>query len=149
VSEYVNRVGQNIVRNSDAKVPFTIKDVESLEVNAFALPGGFLYVNTGLLLAADQEAEFTRSQEAEAEYLGAQYMYKAEYDPSALLSFFENFRQKKSRSPEPCRCFLAIILRRAPASQQLSTKSRRSCRLANSMSFEFGIRHGQSQAGVA
>src|SRR5215510_12051036 len=57
VNEYVNRVGQNIVRNSDAKVPFTIKVVESNEVNAFALPGGFLYVNTALLLAADQEAE--------------------------------------------------------------------------------------------
>jgi len=57
VNEYVNRVGQNIVRNSDAKVPFTIKVVESEEINAFALPGGFFYVNTGLILAADDEAE--------------------------------------------------------------------------------------------
>jgi predicted Zn-dependent protease len=57
VNEYVNRVGQNLVRNSDAKVPFTIKVVESEEINAFALPGGFFYVNTGLILAADDEAE--------------------------------------------------------------------------------------------
>jgi predicted Zn-dependent protease len=57
VVEYVNRVGQNLVRNSDAKVPFTIKVIDSDEVNAFALPGGFFYVNTGLILRADEEAE--------------------------------------------------------------------------------------------
>jgi predicted Zn-dependent protease len=158
INEYVNRVGQNIVRNSDAKVPFTIKVIENNEVNAFALPGGFLYVHTGLLLAADQEAElagvlaheiahvaarhaaetaskeqavglasiplifvggvagvgarqaagigipvtflkFTRSQEAEADYLGAQYMYKTGYDPSALLSFFEKLQAKEKAKP--------------------------------------------------
>jgi predicted Zn-dependent protease len=57
INEYVNRVGQNLVRNSDAKVPFTIKVIESDEVNAFALPGGFFYVNSGLILAADEEDE--------------------------------------------------------------------------------------------
>jgi len=57
ITEYVNRVGQNIVLNSDAKIPFTIKVIDSDEVNAFALPGGFFYVNKGLLLAADNEAE--------------------------------------------------------------------------------------------
>ncbi len=57
VTEYVNRVGQNIVRNSDCKVPFTIKVVDSDEINAFALPGGFFYVNSGLILAADSESE--------------------------------------------------------------------------------------------
>ncbi len=57
VTEYVNRVGQNIVRNSDCKVPFTIKVIDSDQINAFALPGGFFYVNTGLILRADEEAE--------------------------------------------------------------------------------------------
>jgi predicted Zn-dependent protease len=57
VAEYVNRLGQNLVRNSDAKVPFTIKVIESEEVNAFALPGGFFFVNSGLILKADNEAE--------------------------------------------------------------------------------------------
>ncbi|MFZ0311986.1 MAG: M48 family metallopeptidase [Candidatus Korobacteraceae bacterium] len=57
INEYVNRVGQNLVRNSDAKVPFTIKVVDSDDINAFALPGGFFYVNSGLILAADNEAE--------------------------------------------------------------------------------------------
>jgi beta-barrel assembly-enhancing protease len=57
VTEYVNRIGQNLVRNSDAKVPFTIKVIDSDEVNAFALPGGFFYVNSGLVLAADNESE--------------------------------------------------------------------------------------------
>jgi predicted Zn-dependent protease len=57
ITEYVNRVGQNVVLHSDSKVPFTIKVVDSQEVNAFALPGGFLYVNRGLLEAADNEAE--------------------------------------------------------------------------------------------
>jgi hypothetical protein len=57
VTEYVNRIGQNIVKNSDAKVPFTIKVIDSDEINAMALPGGFFYVNSGLILAADDEAE--------------------------------------------------------------------------------------------
>ncbi len=57
VVEYVNRIGQNLVKNSDAKVPFTIKVIDSDEINAFALPGGFFYVNSGLILAADEEAE--------------------------------------------------------------------------------------------
>src|ERR1700719_4052058 len=57
IAEYVNRVGQNLVRNSDAKVPFTIKVIDSEEVNAFALPGGFFFVNSGLILKADNESE--------------------------------------------------------------------------------------------
>ena len=57
ITEYVNRVGQNIVLHSDAKVPFTIKVVDSDEINAFALPGGFFFVNKGLVLAADNESE--------------------------------------------------------------------------------------------
>ena len=57
VSEYVNRVGQNLVRNSDSKVPFTIKLVDSQQVNAFALPGGFFFVNAGLMLRAESESE--------------------------------------------------------------------------------------------
>jgi len=57
VVEYVNRIGQNIVKNSDCKVPFTIKVIDSDEINAMALPGGFFYVNSGLILAADEESE--------------------------------------------------------------------------------------------
>src|SRR3974377_35884 len=57
IAEYVNRLGQNLVRNSDAKVPFTIKVLDTEEVNAFALPGGFFFVNSGLILKADNEAE--------------------------------------------------------------------------------------------
>ncbi len=57
VTEYVNRVGQNLVRNSDAQVPFTIKVIDSDQINAFALPGGFFYVNSGLIMHADEESE--------------------------------------------------------------------------------------------
>jgi Peptidase family M48 len=57
VTEYINRIGQNIVKNSDCKVPFTIKVIDSDEINAFALPGGYFYVNSGLILNADEEAE--------------------------------------------------------------------------------------------
>jgi predicted Zn-dependent protease len=57
ITEYVNRLGQNLVRNSDAKVPFIIKVVDSEEINAFALPGGFMFVHTGLILKAGNEAE--------------------------------------------------------------------------------------------
>src|ERR1700730_9720310 len=73
VNEYVNRIGQNIVRNSDAKVPFTIKVVDSDEVNAFALPGGFLYVNTGLILAADEEAELAGVMAHETGHVAARH----------------------------------------------------------------------------
>jgi beta-barrel assembly-enhancing protease len=158
VTEYVNRIGQNLVRNSDAQVPFTIKVIDSDEVNAFALPGGFFYVNSGLLLAADEEAElagvmaheiahvaarhmtrqmtraqwanigtiplifigggigygiyeaaglgipltfmkFQRNFEAEADYLGLQYMYKTGYDPQAFISFFEKVQAKEKKKP--------------------------------------------------
>ena len=57
INEYVNRVGQNLVRNSDAKIPFTFKVIDNPGINAFALPGGFVYVNSGLLLAAEEEDE--------------------------------------------------------------------------------------------
>jgi predicted Zn-dependent protease len=158
VTEYVNRIGQNLVRNSDARVPFTIKVVDSDELNAFALPGGFFYVNSGLILAADDEAElagvmaheiahvaarhatrqmtraqfaniasiplifvgggigyairsaaglglpltflsFSRGFEAEADYLGLEYMYKSGYDPQAFISFFEKIQAKEKKKP--------------------------------------------------
>ena len=158
VNEYINRLGQNLVRNSDAKVPFTIKVIDSNEINAMALPGGFFYVNSGLILAADEEAEvagvmaheiahvaarhatrgmtrgnmaniasipliflggglgyavynaagiglpmtflaFSRNFEAEADYLGLQYMYKAGYDPQAFIAFFEKIQAKEKKKP--------------------------------------------------
>jgi len=158
VTEYVNRIGQNLVRNSDAKVPFTIKVIDSDEINAFALPGGFFYVNSGLILAADEEAElagvmaheiahvaarhatkqmtrgnwaniasiplifvgggigyaarmaanfalpmtfmsFSRGFEAEADYLGLEYMYKTGYDPQAYVAFFEKIQAKEKKRP--------------------------------------------------
>jgi predicted Zn-dependent protease len=73
ISEYVNRVGQNLVRNSDAKVPFTIKVIDSDEVNAFALPGGFFYVNSGLVLAADEEAELAGVMSHEIAHVAARH----------------------------------------------------------------------------
>ncbi len=73
VAEYVNRLGQNLVRNSDAKVPFTIKVVDSDEVNAFALPGGFFFVNTGLILKADNEAELAGVMAHEIAHVAARH----------------------------------------------------------------------------
>ena len=73
VAEYVNRVGQNIVRNSDAKVPFTIKVVEDESINAFALPGGFFFVNTGLILRADNEAELAGVMAHEIAHVAARH----------------------------------------------------------------------------
>ncbi len=158
IAEYVNRIGQNLVRNSDAKVPFTIKVVDDESINAFALPGGFFFVNTGILLNADNEAEmagvmaheiahvaarhgtcqatkgdivnygsipliflggwtgyairqgmglaipmgflsFSRSYEQAADNLGLQYMYKAGYDPSSFVDFFEKVQSQEKRKP--------------------------------------------------
>jgi predicted Zn-dependent protease len=158
ITEYVNRVGQNLVRNSDSQVPFTIKVIDSDVVNAMALPGGFFYVNSGLILAADEEAEmagvmaheiahvaachygreatrmnllqlaslpaifmggalgygiyegmglgipltflhFSRGFEAEADYLGIEYMYRSGYDPSAFVSFFEKLQAMEKKKP--------------------------------------------------
>lgn len=73
ITEYVNRVGQNIVLHSDSKVPFTIKVIDSDEVNAFALPGGFFYVNKGLILAADNEAEVAGVMAHEIAHVAARH----------------------------------------------------------------------------
>jgi hypothetical protein len=73
INEYVNRIGQNLVRNSDAQVPFTIKVIDSDEVNAFALPGGFFYVNSGLILAADEEAELAGVMAHEIAHVAAHH----------------------------------------------------------------------------
>ncbi len=158
VTEYVNRIAQNIVKNSDARVPFTVRVIDSDVVNAMALPGGFFYVNSGLILNADTEAEvagvmaheiahvaahhavreqtrmnyaqigtiplimvggglgyglyeaanigipltflqFSRDFEAQADFLGTQYLYRAGYDPQALVNFFEKIELLEKRKP--------------------------------------------------
>jgi len=76
VVEYVNRVGQRLVRNSDARVPFTIKVIDSDEINAFALPGGFFYVNSGLVLRADEEAELAGVMAHEIAHVTARHATK-------------------------------------------------------------------------
>jgi len=73
IAEYVNRVGQNLVRNSDAKVPFTIKVIDTEDVNAFALPGGFFFVNSGLILKADSEAELAGVMSHEIAHVAARH----------------------------------------------------------------------------
>src|SRR5580692_8137851 len=73
INEYVNRIGQNLVRNSDAKVPFTIKVIDSDEVNAFALPGGFFYVNSGLILRAQEESELAGVMAHEISHVTARH----------------------------------------------------------------------------
>jgi predicted Zn-dependent protease len=73
ISEYVNRIGQNLVRNSDAKVPFTIKVIDSEELNAFALPGGFFFVNTGIVQLAESESELAGVMAHEIAHVAARH----------------------------------------------------------------------------
>ena len=73
IAEYVNRIGQNLVRNSDAKVPFTIKVLDTEEINAFALPGGFFFVNSGLVLKADSESELAGVMAHEIAHVAARH----------------------------------------------------------------------------
>lgn len=84
VTEYVNRVGQNIVLHSDSKIPFTIKVIDSDEVNAFALPGGFFYVNKGLILAADNESELAGVMAHEIAHVAARHAMENQGKSSAL-----------------------------------------------------------------
>ncbi len=86
VGEYVNRIGQNLARNSDAKVPFVIKIIDSDEVNAFALPGGFMYVNTGAILAAREEAELAGIMAHEIAHVAARHATR-QMTRSNLMSF--------------------------------------------------------------
>ncbi len=86
ITEYVNRVGQNIVLHSDAKIPFTIKVIDSDEVNAFALPGGFFYVNKGLILVADNEAEVAGVMAHEIAHVAARHA-KENQTKASLLEY--------------------------------------------------------------
>ncbi len=84
VTEYINRIGQNVVLHSDAKVPFTIKVIDSDEVNAFALPGGFFYVNKGLILAADNEAELAGVMAHEIAHVAARHAMENQGKATAM-----------------------------------------------------------------
>ncbi|HXZ33382.1 MAG TPA: M48 family metallopeptidase [Terriglobales bacterium] len=89
ITEYINRIGQNIVRNSDAQVPFTFKVIDSDAVNAFSLPGGFVYINTGTILAADEEAELAGVMAHEIAHVCARHatrqMTRAQYAGIATI----------------------------------------------------------------
>jgi predicted Zn-dependent protease len=84
ITEYVNRVGQNVVLHSDAKIPFTIKVIDSDEVNAFALPGGFFFVNKGLILAADNESELAGVMAHEIAHVAARHAMENQGKGAAL-----------------------------------------------------------------
>src|SRR3954471_816390 len=74
ITEYINRLGQNLVRNSDAKVPFTFQVIEDEVPNAFALPGGFVFVNTGLIKLASEEDELAGAMAHEIAHVAARHM---------------------------------------------------------------------------
>jgi predicted Zn-dependent protease len=57
IAEYINRLGQNLARNSDIRFPVSFKLIEADEVNAFTLPGGYIFINTALVELSGNEAE--------------------------------------------------------------------------------------------
>ncbi len=119
VTEYVNRIGQNLVRNSDAKVPFTIKVIDSDEVNAFALPGGFFYVNSGLILAADEEAELAGVMAHEISHVAARHgtrqMTRAQWANIGTLPLDLYWRRHRLRNLRSSRLGLAAHVHEVPA----------------------------------
>jgi beta-barrel assembly-enhancing protease len=56
-TQYLNNLAQNLARNSEASFPIQVKIIESDVKNELVLPGGFLYVNDGLILQAETEPE--------------------------------------------------------------------------------------------
>lgn len=86
VTEYVNRVAQNIARNSDLKIPLTVKVIDSPDINAFALPGGFLYVNSGVLKAADEEDQLAGVVAHEIAHVAARH-WASQATRAALLQY--------------------------------------------------------------
>jgi predicted Zn-dependent protease len=86
VAEYVNRLAQNIARNSDLKIPLTIKVIDMPDINAFALPGGFLYVNSGLLAAAEEEAEVAGVISHEVAHVAARH-WASQMTKSSILQY--------------------------------------------------------------
>ncbi len=74
VAEFVNRMGQNLVRNSDAKVPFTFRVVDDPALNAFALPGGYVFVNSGLFSIAEDEDELAGALAHEIAHVAARHL---------------------------------------------------------------------------
>jgi predicted Zn-dependent protease len=101
VTEYVNRIGQNIVKNSDCKVPFTIKVIDSDEINAMALPGGFFYVNSGLILNADEEAELAGVMAHETAHVCAHHAARemTRHYSADLYRRLDRLRHLRSRIP--------------------------------------------------
>ena len=88
VAEYVNRLGQNLVRHSDAKYPFTFLVVDDPSLNAFALPGGYVFVNRGLIEIADEEDELAAAMAHEIAHVAARHMTRqaTRSDMARLLS---------------------------------------------------------------
>lgn len=73
VTEYVNRVGQNLARHSDSKIALTFKVIEGDEPNAITLPGGYIYVQAGLLKTADTEAQLAAALAHEIAHVAARH----------------------------------------------------------------------------
>jgi len=86
LNEFVNRVVQNIVLHSDAKVPFTVRIIDADDVNAFALPGGFLFVNRGVLETADNEAEVAGVLSHEIAHVTARHGVE-QYSKGTLMNY--------------------------------------------------------------
>jgi predicted Zn-dependent protease len=86
VTEYINRVAQNVARNSDLQVPLTVKVIDDPEINAFALPGGFLYVNSGLVLAADEEDQVAGVMAHEIAHVAARH-WASQMTKQTILSY--------------------------------------------------------------
>lgn len=76
VTAYITQMADRIARHSDLRIPLQVRVIDSEEINAFALPGGYFFINTGLILETQSEAELAGVIAHEIAHVAARHATK-------------------------------------------------------------------------